>query len=537
MVDKQLSINNNIEYDSGKDKYPEFEQSVKRYFDSIINIQEKLFTTNSEGLFEAYLNNLPREARQHYNCKACKNFIERYGALVTISEYGEIHSAIWNEIDTPDFFKESVKAMKNIVLKSEVSGVFISELKKLGQSITGRWSHLSVSLPAKMVYRPRLINASQAMAEKLEEFRILKNSILEYPSDAVEQAVTLLRTEALYRSEKCLGVAEWLMDLHDRLSKVRNKYNSDNIIWLAVAMAPTGYCHVKSSMIGTLLDDIISGLSYELVSRRFAEKMHPLRYQRPQAAPTEGNIAQAEKIVEKLGIDKSLVRRFARVEELKKLWTTKKEKDSIRSSGVFSHLTAKYKKENDKMEIPAVTMTWRKFSETVLPLAEGIEYLVQQKRDNYSAIVTASNEEAPPILQWDNEDKRNPFSWYVYSGGSDYRRWGLAKGYCKVTAICLQPTMWYGEYPHQSKSVFFILEGAKDHDYRSAGNALFPENLKSELREIRSTIEAYSKSSIIEGYEESSACGIKLEYGSSWNATFRVTTNAGTAIYKLDRWD
>lgn len=53
-------------------------------------------------------------------------------------------------------------------------------------------------------------------------------------------------------------------------------------------------------MIGTLLDDIASGMSFDSVSRRFAEKMHPLQYQRPQAAPSAGNIAQAEKIVEKL---------------------------------------------------------------------------------------------------------------------------------------------------------------------------------------------------------------------------------------------
>lgn len=540
MNENQLAINNVIEkeqYINDHDQYPEFLESVKRHFNSILNKQAKLFTTNSVGLFDAYLDNLPEEVRQHYTCSACRNFIERYGGLVNISDSGEIESVIWNDSDVPEFFEQSVKAMKNIVLKSKVNGVFLSEIETLGQPVTGEWTHISVTLPSGMVYSSKLINARQAMTEKLEDFRILADSLLEYPIEVVKQAVILLKTESLYRSEKCLGVAEWLMDLHIRRSNVKNSRHGDNIIWLAVATAPSGYCHVKSSMIGTLLDDIAAGLPFESVSRRFAEKMHPLRYQRPQAAPSAGNIAQAEKIVEKLGIQNSLVRRFAKVEELEKLWIPKEKEEAVKSGGVFSHLTAKYEKEQPKIEMPPVTMTWKKFCETVLPLVESIEYLVQDRKSNYSAILTASYEDAPPIFQWDSEEKRNPFSWYVYNGGSNYSRWGLSTGYCKVTAICLQPSMWNGDYTHQSKSVFFILEGAKDSGYKTAGNALFPSMLKSELREIRSTIEAYSKTATIEDYDNASACGIKLEYGANWDAIFRVTTNTGIAIYKLDRWD
>jgi hypothetical protein len=97
--------------------------------------------------------------------------------------------------------------------------------------------------------------------------------------------------------------------------------------------------------------------------------------------------------------------------------------------------------------------------------------------------------------------------------------------------------MWQDGFDHQGKSVFLILDGAKDDRKYNSGNALFPETLKAELREIRSTIEAYSQSAEIFGYEEASACGIRLQYGSDWNATVRVTTDMGVATYNLDRWD
>jgi len=520
------------------DCYPEFGELLKSHFASIVDGDIPLFTTDCGELFEVFLNNLPEEARQHYTCRACSNFVNRYGDLVTISEDGTVKSVLWDETNVPKFFTKSVKALRNIVLKSKVNGVFLSDVKVLGQPVTGDWEHMSVILPPAMVYNSRLATPNQAMSEKIEDFRILISGLLAYPIETVEQAVTLLKTESLCRSEKSLGVAEWLKDLHVKRSNTKNSRIRDNIMWLAVAKAPTGYCHIKSSMIGTLLDDIADGMSFESVSRRFAEKMNPLQYQRPQASPTAGNIAQAEKIVEKLGIQKSLVRRFARLGEIETIWMPKEKREQAKNDGTFGHLKAKNQKEQPrKMDIPAITMTWEKFSKTILPFAENIEFLVKSGSDNFSALLTAAHEDAPPILQWDNEEKRNPFSHYVYSGGSSYSRWCLSIGYCKVTGICFQPSMWYGDFPQQSKSVLFVLEGARDSGYDKVGNALFPETMKAELREIRSTIESYSKSATIEGYDEASACGIILQYGTDSNSMFRVTTSTGMAIYKLDRWD
>jgi hypothetical protein len=387
-----------------------------------------------------------------------------------------------------------------------------------------------------MVYKGLVKGINEVTAEKKADYTILMNGLVEYPLEAVEQAVTLLKSESLYRSEKTLGVAEWFRDLRVKRAGTKNGKIKENLTWLAVATAPPGYVHVKSSMIGTLLDDIVAGLPFESVSRRFAEKMHPLQYQRPQAAPTSGNIERAEKIVEKLGIQKSLVRRFARLDEIPTIWKPVEEVNPENGSGVFSHLKAKDKKEVPKMELPTKTMTWVKFLDTVLPTAKSIEFYVKSV-DNFSAILTAQHEDAPPILQWDSEERRNPFSQYVYNMGSGCNSWNLAIGYCKVTGVCYQPSMWQDGFDHQSKSVFFLLDGAKDTRYKTSGNAIFPETLKVELREIRSTIEAYSQSAEIYGYEAASACGVRLQYGSTWDVRVRVASEAGVATYKLDRWD
>jgi hypothetical protein len=526
-------------YDNSTDSYPALEQVIKDRFSSSVAQGTPLFTTNVEGLFDHFLNYLPSEARQHYRCRACETFVNRFGGLVTLSEDGEMTPIMWDFDNTPEFFLPAVNAMIYEIRRAKVTGVFLSEDRTWGTPRTVEWSHMAVSPLPGMVYKSRLETAGQKMAEKREEYRMLQHAIQEYTLPTIQQAVALLKGEALYRSEKTLGVAEWFMALYTERGTTKNQRSRDNKVWLAVATAPNGFTHVRSSMIGTLLDDIQSGMDFGSVKKRFADKMHPLQYQRPQAAPTSGNIAEAEKIVEKLGIAPSLERRFARLDEIETIWTPALPKGGEAPGGVFGHLKTKNAQPaTPMMALPAVTMTWRKFLETVLPTAEAIEYAIKSK-DSFAAILTAEHEDAPPILQWDQEDRRNPFSWYVYHGGSTPQQWNVSPGWNKVTGIAYQPSMWHEANEYQGTSVTFTIDGAKDtyKRARNTGNALFPETLKADLRAVRSTIEAYSKSAQLGGYEEASACGIRLQYGKNWNAEIRVTTAMGTTIYKLDRWD
>lgn len=524
-------------YDREGDEYPEFSSLIKTNFEKAIQDGSPLFTTNVFGLFNLFLERLPDEARQHYNCNACRSFVTHYGGLVTITPSGNIQSAMWSR-GVPKFFAEAVEAMRVLVINAKVTGVFIPSQEVLGIPVTGVWHHMHVEVPKDRVHNSKLTYAHQVVAEKKEDFRILNEYLADYPLSIVLPAVKLLKTDSLYRSEKCLGVAEWLQQLQSAILAKSSKQRR-NLVWLAVATAPPGFCHIKESMIGTLLDDLKAGLDFNDISRRFAEKMHPLKYQRPQAAPTSGNVARAEEIVKKLGIEKSLERRFARLDEIQTLWIPKQVKQQYKEGhSVFSHLVTKDKApEPQDIKIPIVTMTWDKFLRTVLPEAETIEFYAISRRDNYSAILTAAHEDAPPIIQWDKEERRNPFSGYMYHSGSYPSHWNVTPGYNKVTAITYHPALWHENVTNHAKSVIFILDGAKDTEFKDAGNALFPEMLKPELREIRSTIESYSRKATIQGYDESSACGISLQEGVRWDYVFRVKTSLGVANYKLDRWD
>lgn len=516
----------------------EYDRFLKRMNDRFMSNcnggETPLFTTDAEDLWAAYLDSFtdPVE-RQYHNCHCCRNFIEHFGSLATIGDDGLISSAIWNEDDAPDAYRAAVSAMAKAVRRAKVTGVFLSSEKMWGTPETGVWSHLAIKPAASMVFNRATKTAGQAMAEKREDFKTVMHALNEFTQAHIETALTLLKTESLYRSEKVLGQAEWLHALHVARAAARGQGKS-NAVWRAIATAPAGFCHPRSSMIGTLLEDIAAGKEFSEVSRAFAAKMHPLAYQRPQAAPTSGAIAAAEKVMQQLGAAGSLARRFARLDEVKALWRPATKTDEAPAGGVFGHIKPKGA-DAQSMNIPAQVMTWDKFSRTVLPTAERIEFLAPS-HGSYTALVTAVNADAPQILQWDREDARNPVSWYFWHGGSSAASFSLRGGlFVEVDAITFQPSMWHGGNEHHGAGVMFVLAGARESKQPSA--CLFPEIMKAEFRAIRSVIEAYSRGAKIEGMGQPHAAGYMLQKGSMWNAVMRVHVGSRHIDYKLDRWE
>lgn len=673
--------------DSLKDGYPQFEQAVNNRFDSIINGgNNKLFKTNATDIYETYLSNLPVNAQQHYQCRACASFFNKYGGLVTIDDNGMMQSVLWDETAVPTFFAKAVRAVKRLVLSSQVVGVFLSDVKTLGQPKTGEWTHIHAKLPTALVYRDRVLTAGQKMAEKAQDFRMLTTALQSYPLATVEQALALIQSETMYRSDRVLGIAQWFKEVMVKRDSILNPEQKRNFTWLTVATAPTGFTHVRSSMIGTLLDDIQLGMQASLVSARFAEKMNPANFMRSQSAPSTNAIYEAEKLVAKLGIETALQRRYAKFEEVPNfLWKPNATVNRLMGEqvrgGVFGRLTPKISTASNVMNLPTSVMTWAKFHRTVMQTADKIEVMVDNP-NRLMALVTASDANAENIMQWDN-----PFSWYYHGGidtemkrrveeaGGRYEdneircsllwegltdldlhcitptgehinyshkrgrcggyldldmngldkssstpvenmRWSTApqgryrfyvnnfnervngyKGtpfkveleingqtyyyegealgnkqsitvfefnyirgqqptirsnsqasnnnawsvdtgkFVKVNGITYSPNLW-SEQPvvGAGTHVFFLLDGVQDLS-EGKGRGFFNETLKSDLRQIRKTLELYTANTPIEDADEATACGVGYSKDNEWNLTVKVTTGNSSRIIKIDRWD
>lgn len=493
-----------------------------------------LFSTDAQDLFDAYLQAMPASQRQEHECHTCRSFVERFGSLVTIDTDGRTSSMLWHEDDAPAELRASVQAMLAKVREARVTGVFLSSDKVWGKPQTGIWRHLALT-PASAFSSP-LLSAHQQMAVKREDFKTVMAALDRYALPAIEQALGLLETDALYRAEKVIGPAKWLHSLHKARAGARGTAKA-HVVWAAVATAPAGFCHPRSSMIGTLLEDLAAGKNFAEVSGSFRAKMHPLQYQRPTALPSQGNVEAAEKIFEKLGLAPALERRIARLDEIPKLWETRTQKDDSPSKGIFSHLRRKVAPAQPLAGVPPVVMTLDKFSRTVVPSADAMALQLGLLSQPFIVITAPVHADAPPVLQWDSEDSRNPFGWYGWHGGAAPLLYGLKPGWANVAALTRLPARWNeSRANHQGDGIIVLLEGARET--RNPGNALFPETLRSELHGVRATIEAHSRSATMQGLREGSAIGYDLRAGKGgYPVMIRVGSAGRTVDYKIDRWD
>lgn len=482
-----------------------------------------LFTSSVDPgkLWDAYLGGLPKVDRQHYNCHACRRFIQTYGGLLVIPEGGKPTPAVWDLATVPASFRRPVARIMALFDKAKVTGVFLYRETIWGQPEAGGWSHIHAR-PTEP-YTGRVLTAEQAMAEKREEHGMLRRALAEYPKATADETLRVLRANVLPGSEKALHIAEWFAALHGL---------PGHQLWRAVALAPAGYCHIKTTMISTLLDDIRDGLRYEVIERKWREKMHPLQYQRPQAPPKVGTIQQAEKLVETLGVQRSLERRYATLDDVReKLWEPRPTIVKPGPGGVFGHLIG-VPKEPHRVQLPPTKVTWAVFVRDVLPRAAEIEYQVQNKPSPFYGLTTAVHADAPPILQWDN-----PVAWYFTIPGSYPHEWGLPmSGWVRVTAMFKAPFMWGGASPSRwAPMVHFALDRCAESRPRNL--CLFPETLRSEYHGIRSVVEAHSKSTQLQRDPNGgtgTANGVVFTGDDKEALTVRVN---GSEVYTIDRWE
>ncbi|UYA98991.1 hypothetical protein P9A54_gp06 [Xanthomonas phage vB_Xar_IVIA-DoCa10] len=505
-----------------------------------LNVVPNAFRVNAgRDLFELYLEQFDPQDRQYHNCNCCRSFIGRYGSLVTLTSDGKTKSVLWDEtlLGSRHPYRKVIKALREAVERGHVVDQFFWDGKgDWGVREQGGFTHLWTS-PGVVSHSSTLKNADQLAAEQRENRRHLHRALSEFTLGDLERARDLLLTGGLNQGDKTAKMAEFLIEAKRSMAHISGGEAVNRRLWFRVAMAAKGWCTPRSSVLGALIDDIRSGASVESIRRNHNKRADPLTYQRAQAAPTAGNVARAERLFEQMGLARSLERRPARADEVVFDWTPQVTDAPQSSGGIFSHLLAqdRLKTERALLNVQAERITYARFARDVLPRALEIEAVVPHQ-GNFCAITTAVHPDAPPILQWDSLECRNPFAWYVYHQGSPASNWGLRSGRVKVVGVTKQPSQWNGDrFSHHGRSVIFLLEGAADQ--RNASLALFPECLRGELHEVRATLEAHSRSTKLARLRPGVQHAAGLRVDDRTPLEVLVRTSGGVARYQLDRMD
>lgn len=545
------------------DDYPSLLAGIKATFKRRITmtqadgktIYRNLYrSTYSKGmLYDTFLANLPEEARQHYNCNSCRSFVNRYGAILTVDDDGQLVPVMWDLDAVPPFFQKAVAAVYDEIPK-RISVPFFSVTPCLGWPVTGPWTHMSVGLPSQFV----TTDPNYVTNRYHEMFLSLWSVVKEYDLGTVATAINLYKADKLCEKDRYLPVANTLhvliSGLTDRWPGYKRIENAKNLptdvhtyLWQFVMYHE--HIHIKNTVLDTLLEDIKNKVDLDAAIDRYNRKADPMHYQRTSKVLTNGAIDQAEKLINEMGLVPSLARRYARLEEVQCIWKPREATTpTIKSDSVFGYLKAEAQSEDhrDDPVIDAGKITLEKFIEKVLPGATEIVMVINQYNPLlFGSFVTAVNPDAPPIITWDKENARNPVSWFMVGDGDKARGWNLGgTNRIKVTGIAYTANMWQPGYDYIPTSCFFLLDNCRPANPASIertgpGLCLFPEILRPELRDVRAVVERYSSTHTLEGADMATACGIAISKGiNSYNTTnVRVTDNFGTRRYIIDRWD
>lgn len=358
---------------------------------------------NGYELAELYVQSLePHDTffrkRMVHDCSCCKNFIRDIGRLVYF-EGNELKS-IFTGLETGEAYDYALRNMEKAALEAGVETFFVPIQQKYGQDFNYegdlRFEHLFFEFPKAKV------NAFKPY-EKLETLQLLIRAKAELSAETLGTVLELINNGLERGPEFRVPVTEF--------KKFLEKEMTAEEMYKTAFTTRREFAGFRNSVIGTLAQDIESGMELETAVFRFENKMDPRKFKKPRAVITEKTKELAVTTIKELGLEESLTRRAAKLDDLNindvlfvnrdvKQQTNKTELDALLQKVVSKPKAANVIKSFDSLvEQIGKAKTVELFTEKRL-----FDYLV--------SLHTGSNESAKPLFAWDN-----PFSW-TYQGNT-----------------------------------------------------------------------------------------------------------------------
>lgn len=500
---------------------------------SLFDIQDKIYFVDVEAatgksLFEHYLGLFPEDIRQQYRCKTCERWLNKYGQYVTVDD-GIVKSMAF-DIDIPAEGEPHsnvyafVQALNKVIGKCPIAGVVVDNEKNYALKHSGKFNHFEGEIQCDNASLIFSYDDEQRMgkeAQARENVRIVNAYINRWADPVVQKVAALFEHGELKHHTKFKRSFEQWHRLNKAWNATKNNNIKNNLIWEAVDFNNMDLVHFGNTVVGGLLDNLADS-SEAYAIKTFRTQTEGVNYQRATEKPNEQQLEAAKKLVVEMGIESAFQRRFATLDDIQ-YWFWKasdvveveEEKTSIFDGMKTQEGTTQ--KAETKTVIDGGAITFMAFANEVLPKVKRLG--IRFPNANFSPLnltqyVAATDPESKPILRWDNEEKRNTVSTYVYNNGSRLGQWteGSVSQEFVIAGITVNPNTWGNvamKYDIPVEGVTLLINGLKDNGNNSV--ALFAETLRHELRDIRRVVEEYSNTHKLDDVEgRTGAAGLAL---------------------------
>lgn len=397
-----------------------FKQAVAKQF-SRMN-KHNLFVTQVEkdDLWATYLASFPegtnpiyRERTEH-DCSCCRQFIRAVGNVVAIID-GKIET-IWDTLDVGPVYQPVANALSTLVKSKPIDNFFLTTERTAGQDknfeqMVDRvqtWEHFFVNIPSQFVMR------GEQIGPKLSDLRathdVFLRGLQEISPDAVDTVLELIGQNSLYRGEEHRRTLNEFAKLQ---SQFKTTDDQELFVWSRIASVSPAISRVRNTSIGTLLQDLSSGVDLEDAVKKFEAMVAPANYKRPTALVSKAMVEKARAKIEELGLTSALERRYAKLSDISINNVLFADRSARKAMGadVFDNIASgirdKAPRESTKIEDVPVD----RFMSEILPKATSLEVLFENSHaSNLVSLIAPVDPTAGSLFKWNNN-----FSW-SYNG-------------------------------------------------------------------------------------------------------------------------
>lgn len=412
-----------------QDNWPEFLTEVQLHAAKMLVSKNRVYLTDVPNLAQVYLDSLPADGRQHYNCNACLLFLNRYGNLVVIDDNLNLVPLFWDKTGSSQkFFDTAVKNLYKKVSSANIKNIFKADgeefmgnrtqknllgLPRNIGNLTGyTWTHFHFILPERII-----TGLNKESHVYLERFQMLSRITAELKVSTIDEAISLINAGSVYRGAEDLPLLNTMRPVLEKLNSV--KKNKDNFMWTMIFENDALY-HFRGTALYTFLQDLEKLDDVDKAIENYGYKKDPANYGRVKSEVSTTQIKLTKEFLEKAGLVGALQRRFAKITDIPAgnfIWTA-------RGLPVVPQqpLTDGFENIKTKGTKPVPTgstvnsevkMTWAKFNKTILPTAQELSVVIEDPT-RFMGITTEAVPNAGNLFMWNN-----PFAWYYNGGGAD----------------------------------------------------------------------------------------------------------------------
>ena len=397
-----------------------FRDPVDKQFNDMVSSGLVLVHADISGdsLYTLYLNSYPSKVngifrtRKHYDGNYDKNYIRRLGNVIGIDKSGNKHS-IWDVV-VPSYFQDVANALSQAVKSRPISGFFLTTETQAGSKTTVdnynsdiTWTHFYSVIPTQFVVHKNHIGTK--LGQMNTDKSVFERGLKDLTLDAAETVLELINSNSLYKGTEFKQPLVNFIKYKKEYDKVPEELKESYLFFTSSKVGSA--VRFRGSVIATLVEDISNGKDLEDAVNSYLQKTAPANYKRTTAIVSSSMIKQAQDKLVELGLLDALDRRFATLADVdvnNVLFTSTTKK----TLNVFDDLSKEANSRvSDKTLKNVEEISIDNFINNVLPTAQSLEVLVENKhKNNLMSLITSTHTAAPNLFKWNNN-----FSWN-YSG-------------------------------------------------------------------------------------------------------------------------